>query len=354
MAIGSDGTLREGPALKEWLTTPSTFVWSVAASKSGAVFLGTGSPATVLRVEQGREALHAVREQGPERAGGGDRTGWRALCGDGAERQGLQAGCQPQQRRSMSRKRRWCSTRRALDGAAGKSADGVSADKPDTRSHYIWDLTFDTAGRLYIATGGPGAVYRVDVAKPGSKPELFFKSDEQHIRALAWDAKGNLIAGSDGSGLVYRISSEGKGYVLFEAPRREITSVAVGDGRHDLRGERRRQEPQSPASAAGARDRVHHDHDCATWLAAGGEREHVGTGGNRNLRAEGWAGTAQGVVEQGRYRVCAGRADRWRAGAERKSRPHLSHSGKRRLLRMWHISKRSRVCASRVEAERSC
>ena len=40
--------------------------------------------------------------------------------------------------------------------------------------------------------------------------------------------KGNLIAGSDGSGLVYRISPEGKGYVLFDAPRREITSVAVG------------------------------------------------------------------------------------------------------------------------------
>jgi hypothetical protein len=56
---------------------------------------------------------------------------------------------------------------------------------------------------------------------------LFFQSDEQHIRALAWDAKGNLIAGSDGSGLLYRINPQGKGYVLFEAPRREITALAV-------------------------------------------------------------------------------------------------------------------------------
>ena len=70
-------------------------------------------------------------------------------------------------------------------------------------------------------------VYRVDTAKPETKPEAFFKCDEQHIRSLAWDAKGNLIAGTDGSGLVYRISPQGKGYVLFEAPRREITSVAV-------------------------------------------------------------------------------------------------------------------------------
>ena len=71
-------------------------------------------------------------------------------------------------------------------------------------------------------------MYRVDPSHPGATPEVFFKSDEAHIRSLAWDAKGNLIAGSDGSGLVYRISPEGKGYVLFEAPRREITSVAVG------------------------------------------------------------------------------------------------------------------------------
>src|SRR6516165_9632938 len=49
VAITSDGRLREGPVLKETLTTPSTFVWSVAVSKGGTVFLGTGSPATVQR-----------------------------------------------------------------------------------------------------------------------------------------------------------------------------------------------------------------------------------------------------------------------------------------------------------------
>ncbi|HET7104371.1 MAG TPA: hypothetical protein VFI20_09835, partial [Terracidiphilus sp.] len=75
---------------------------------------------------------------------------------------------------------------------------------------------------------GPAAIYRIDPGKSAAKPEEFFKCDEQHIRSLAWDAKGNLIAGTDGSGLVYRISPAGKGYVLFDAPRREITSVAVG------------------------------------------------------------------------------------------------------------------------------
>ena len=111
---------------------------------------------------------------------------------------------------------------------ATNAGDNKDSTKPDAKAHYIWDMTFDAAGKLYIATGEPGTIYRVDPAQPAAKPEVFFKCDEQHIRSLAWDTKGNLIAGTDGSGLVYRISPEGKGYVLFEAPRREITSVAVG------------------------------------------------------------------------------------------------------------------------------
>ncbi len=44
---------------------------------------------------------------------------------------------------------------------------------------------------------------------------------------LALDAKGNLIAGTDGSGLVYRISPAGDGFVLYSAPKKEITALAL-------------------------------------------------------------------------------------------------------------------------------
>ena len=37
-------------------------------------------------------------------------------------------------------------------------APGKAGDRPK----YIWDLAFDSQGRLYIATGGPAAIYRVD------------------------------------------------------------------------------------------------------------------------------------------------------------------------------------------------
>ena len=56
---------------------------------------------------------------------------------------------------------------------------------------------------------------------------LFFKSDEAQIRALDFDNSGNLIAGTDGSGLIYRISPQGEGFVLYSAPKKEITALAV-------------------------------------------------------------------------------------------------------------------------------
>ncbi len=50
ISIESDGHLRQGPGLTELLTTPSTFVWSLAVDKTGRIFAGTGSPASVLRL----------------------------------------------------------------------------------------------------------------------------------------------------------------------------------------------------------------------------------------------------------------------------------------------------------------
>ena len=56
---------------------------------------------------------------------------------------------------------------------------------------------------------------------------MFFKSDEAQIRVLDFDKSGNLIAGTDGSGLIYRISPQGEGFVLYSAPKKEITALAI-------------------------------------------------------------------------------------------------------------------------------
>jgi hypothetical protein len=223
VAIGSNGYLREGPGLTELLTTPSTFVWSVAVDKSGTPYLGTGSPATVLRTSTQKDSkpftLFESRDVSVQVVRIGPDGSLYAATVPGGKVYKLNPSATAKQDES--------SAKVIFDAAKPDGGATESKATRESKSHYIWDMTFDAAGKLYIAVGGPGAIYRVDPANSDARPELFFKSDEQHIRSLTWDAKGNLIAGSDGSGLVYRISPQGKGYVLFEAPRREITSVAV-------------------------------------------------------------------------------------------------------------------------------
>ncbi|MGA2888414.1 MAG: hypothetical protein ABSE51_10210 [Terracidiphilus sp.] len=233
VALSSDGHLRAGPALSEVATTPSTYVWSVAVDKGGTAYVGTASPAAVLRIGQDSKpfTLFETKDLSVQVV---------RLAPNGALYVAtLPSGKVYRLKPDATAKQDEGSATLVFDAASfddanssgGKATADKGAekgpDKSEAKSHYIWDMTFDAAGRLYIATGGPAAVYRVELNKPGAKPEAFFSCDEQHIRSLAWDAKGNLIAGSDGSGLVYRISPQGKGYVLFEASRREITSVAV-------------------------------------------------------------------------------------------------------------------------------
>jgi len=241
VAIESDGHLRQGPGLKNLLTTPSTFVWSIAVDKNGVAYLGTGSPATVLRVGQDGKAFTLLETKDVSVQAlkiGPDGALYAATLPGGRVFKLNPAATAAQNDENATVV---FDLSKAVDDKSGETNSGTGkvddgksdGDKPGRESRYIWDLTFDPAGRMYIATGNPAAVYRVDVAKlesgpgPGSAEE-FFKSDEAHIRCLAWDANGNLIAGSDGSGLVYRIDAQGKGYVLFEAPRREITAITVG------------------------------------------------------------------------------------------------------------------------------
>lgn len=206
VAITSDGHLQAGPSSRMVLTTPSTYVWSVAADREGNAYLATSTPATVLRVTpdgkstklfSSKDLSVQVVRVGP------DGAVYAATLPSGKVYK-----LDPQ------------AADRNEDNATVVFDPATTAEKPK----YVWDMAFDHEGRLYIAAGGPAGIYRVAA---GQKPELFFKSDEQHLRALAFDAAGNLIAGSDGTGLVYRIDKAGKGYVIYDAPKREITSVAV-------------------------------------------------------------------------------------------------------------------------------
>ncbi|HVG90198.1 MAG TPA: hypothetical protein VNB54_01795, partial [Alphaproteobacteria bacterium] len=228
IAIRSTGQIELAPAFKVIYTSPSTFIWSIAADKDGVVYAATGAPARVYRVTpDGKSTVIFEPKELQVQA--------IALGQDGA----VYAATSPDGKvYKITRK----------PGGTAAAPEFTSETFFDPKTKYIWDLAFDAQGRLYIATGDNGEIYRVEKNGQGA---VFFKSDEAHMRVLAFDPKGNLIAGSDGSGLVYRISPAGEGFVLYSAQKKEITALAVDSAGNIYAagtGEKRLVQPSAPAA----------------------------------------------------------------------------------------------------------
>jgi hypothetical protein len=231
VAIRSQGGIELAPAFAPLLTTPSTYIWSIADDGQGNVYAAAGSPARVYRVTPQGQATIVFQPselQVQALVVGKDGVIYAATSPDGKvykiERTPA-AGSQPATPAPAQK----ASAETSAESQEELHAVPVDPDYKatvlfDPETKYIWDLALDSEGRLYVATGDRGEIFRVP---RNGKPALFFKSDEAHIRVLAFDPKGNLIAGSDGSGLVYRISPSGEGFVLYSADKKEITALAI-------------------------------------------------------------------------------------------------------------------------------
>lgn len=228
VAIRSDGLLQSSPVASELLTTAASAVWSVAVDKRGNAYLGTSSPAMVLKVTpdgksttllETKDVSVQVVKIGP------DGMLYAATLPDGKVYRINPNG--PEVKIDNAPRPVYKQGERApgTNGTAANVVFDSSAENPKVT--YIWDLAFDAAGKMYVATGGPANIYRVDLKRTGAAPEKFFSSSEQHIRCLLFAKDGTLYAGTDGRGLVYRIDPSGKGFVLFEAPNQEIPAMAL-------------------------------------------------------------------------------------------------------------------------------
>ncbi len=238
VAIRSDGALELAPSFKAIYTTPSTYIWSIAADAQGNAYAAAGSPGRVYRITpQGQATVIFQPEELQVQALLVDSKGvlYAATSPDGkVYKIEHKPGTPTTAEKSTAKDAKGREGKEA--GADEKSASQEDKSKVavdpnysssvffDPKSKYIWDLASDPQGRIYVATGDRGEIFRVE---PDGKSSLFFKSDEAHIRTLAIDSKGNLIAGSDGSGLVYRISPAGEAFVLYSAPKKEITALAI-------------------------------------------------------------------------------------------------------------------------------
>jgi hypothetical protein len=217
VAVRSTGGLELAPAFTALSTTPSTYIWSIAADRDGNLYAAAGSPARVYRITpDGKSTVIFEPQELQVQALAVDKSGaiYAATNPDGKVYK-IEHRAVPADKASKDKK--------PTDKQAADSSWSSSVYfEPGTK--YIWDLVLDDAANLYVATGDHGEIFRVT---PKGEHAVFFKSDEAQIRVMAFDAKGNLIAGSDGSGLVYRISPAGEGFVLYSAPKKEITALAI-------------------------------------------------------------------------------------------------------------------------------
>jgi hypothetical protein len=207
VAIRSSGGLELAPAFKTIATTPSTYVWSVAADRDGTIFAATGAPGRVYHIGADGKSTPIFEPQELQ-------VQSLLFTKTGV----LLAATNPDGKIYRIERNAAASV-----NATGKSEYSASLFF-DPKTKYIWDMLLDDAGNLFVATGDQGEIFKVT---PKGDHSVFFKSDEAHIRVLAWDKQKNLIAGSDGSGLIYRISPAGDGFVLYSAPKKEITALAV-------------------------------------------------------------------------------------------------------------------------------
>ena len=152
VAIRSVGGLELAPAFKAISTTPSTYIWSIAADQNGNLYAATGAPARVYRITpQGQSTTIFEPQELQVQALVVDKNGvlYAATNPDGkVYRIEHIAGTAVVKGKSETDK--------------AKSASEFSASvffDPGTK--YIWDLAFDNSGNLFVATGDHGEIFPI-------------------------------------------------------------------------------------------------------------------------------------------------------------------------------------------------
>ncbi len=211
VSLRSDGQLLLAPKFRAYGDPQLNYIWALAEDSRGRLYAAGGSPGKIVRITKDAKDPDAAPKL--ETIFTSKELEVHALAFD--EKDNLFAATSP-------------------DPKIYKiSPDGQSTVFYEPRAKYVWAIAWDPAGFLYIATGDQGQVFRVDRDGKGA---LFFDSQDTHVRSLALEGKGgsrNLIVGTDPSGLILRVTPKpdgtGTGFVLYQAGKKEITSLAVAD-----------------------------------------------------------------------------------------------------------------------------
>ncbi|MGR3309221.1 MAG: hypothetical protein ACUZ77_00450 [Candidatus Brocadiales bacterium] len=95
---------------------------------------------------------------------------------------------------------------------------------------YVWCMTTNVYGTIYVGTGEPGTVYKI----PSIGSSLFVKKEairlyrtsELHVHSIAVDSNGNVYAGTSPNGIIYKITPSGQAAIWCQLPVHYIWSMA--------------------------------------------------------------------------------------------------------------------------------
>ncbi|MBT5900970.1 MAG: hypothetical protein HOH58_02545 [Opitutaceae bacterium] len=101
-------------------------------------------------------------------------------------------------------------------------------------------LTNEAGSTIWVSTGNPGRIYRVDLKQLVNSSEddslmdrgveLWGKVRDRNIRSLAWNANGRILAGSSPSGNLYEFpESGGDPIILMDQESGEISDIHLSD-----------------------------------------------------------------------------------------------------------------------------
>jgi len=121
---------------------------------------------------------------------------------------------------------------RLLAGISGKKCSLCRLEKGKMETifepndaKYIFAITIDNRGDIYLGTGPEGKVYKLNSF--GKDPELIYDSRDKNILSLAIGPDGFVYAGSDSRGLVYKINPRTKtAAVLYDCDQPEVTALS--------------------------------------------------------------------------------------------------------------------------------
>jgi hypothetical protein len=111
-----------------------------------------------------------------------------------------------------------------------KKGDATEYHTPD--ASFVWDLAVGPKGALYAVTGEPGTVLRIEKADGKGDGEVLFKSEQAHLRSVAYDARLGVLVGGGEHGVLYNATPDKPKafHALFDSGHPEITGIVVQDG----------------------------------------------------------------------------------------------------------------------------